>query len=315
MGTLKTSAVCTVACMTLLAGPALAAEQAAAKTNQIRIAYVAPKNPAHQPLHDALKQRQVLEKLQAFFSPLRLPRPLLIKVAGCDGVSNAWYEDDAVTLCYEYLDDIFKAARSEKRPPEVSERAALIGPFCDVVFHEMAHALFDYLQIPVFGREEDAADNVSAYVMLQFGRDEARELLAGAVYSYAIEIKLAGTGRSAEPAGPSDPKQRMHKAEVTQKLEKFADEHSTPAQRFYNYFCIAYGADPKYFAGIVEKGWLPKARAEGCEYDYEQIAFAYRTLIGPHVDPKLAKKVRSQKWLPPVKARPAYRPEAAPPQG
>lgn len=291
--------------------PALAAEQPAAKTNQIRISYVPPKNPAHQPLYEALKSRGVLEKLQAFFSPLRLPRPLLLKTEGCDGVSNAWYENDSVTLCYEYLTDIYQNAKSEQRPAEVSERAAIVGPFCDVVFHEMGHAVFDYLQIPIFGREEDAADDVSAYLMLQFGREEARELLSGAVYAYATEVKLTGAG---EKVTGGDTK-RMHQAEVTQKLEKFADEHGTPAQRLYNYFCIAYGADPKYFANVVDKGWLPKSRAEGCEYEYEQIAFAYKTLISPHVDPALARKVRSQRWLPAVKDRPAYHPGEVTPKG
>jgi hypothetical protein len=304
MRTLRSSAVsCAVACITLFAGPALASEKAPAKTNRIRIAYVPPKDPAHQPLYDDLRARGILEKLQIFFSPLRLPRPLLLKTEGCNGVSNAWYENGAVTFCYEYLDDIYKNSRSEKRPANVSERAALIGPFCDVVFHEMGHAVFDYLQIPVFGREEDAADGLSAYLMLQFGREEARELLAGAAYSYAVELKLAA----------SDPR-LIHKAELTQKIESFADQHGVPAQRLYNYFCIAYGADPKYFAGVVEKGWLPEARAEGCEFEYEQIAFAYRTLISPHVDPALAKKVRSQAWLPPIHGRPTHHPGVAPPR-
>ena len=34
----------------------------------------------------------------------------------------------------------------------------VVGPFLDTVLHEFAHALFDYLDIPVLGREEDAAD-------------------------------------------------------------------------------------------------------------------------------------------------------------
>src|SRR5262249_8741813 len=102
------------ACFVLLMvlGALLHAEHATAQTSsnlrsdRIHIAYVPPKNAAHETVFRLLKERQVLEKLQHFLSPLRLPRALRLQVEGCDGDSNAWYEDDAVTVCYEYLDDI-----------------------------------------------------------------------------------------------------------------------------------------------------------------------------------------------------------------
>jgi putative metallopeptidase DUF4344 len=287
------------------ATPALAAKgkppKSAVQTNRIRIAYVAPKNAAHQQLHDALKSAQVLEKMQAFLSPLRLPRDLLLKLEGCDGVSNAWYDEGAVTVCYEYLADIWKNANSETRPPKVSQRSAVVGPVFDVFLHEVGHALFDIFQVPILGREEDAADAVSSYVMLQFGPDESRELVKGAVYSYAADLKITdGT--------------QLANMQISQKVEKFADEHGIPAQRLYTLLCVAYGADPKNFAAAVEDKWLPTSRAEGCEFEYQQIAYAYRTLILPHVDPKLAKQVRAKTWLPAVSAKPEFRPQTAAPK-
>jgi hypothetical protein len=38
--------------------------------------------------------------------------------------------------------------------------------------HETGHAVFDLLEVPVLGREEDAADLFSAYIMLHFGKDD-----------------------------------------------------------------------------------------------------------------------------------------------
>jgi hypothetical protein len=38
------------------------------------------------------------------------------------------------------------------------------------------------------------------------------------------------------------------------------------------------------FADIVEKGFLPKERAEICSEEYSQIDFAFRTLIAPHMN-------------------------------
>jgi hypothetical protein len=81
-----------------------------AKPNQIRYKYVAPTDPSHQAIYDQIEQGRALELLQQLLSPLRLPHPLTLKVASCDGVPNAWYEDEVVTLCYELLAEILKNA-------------------------------------------------------------------------------------------------------------------------------------------------------------------------------------------------------------
>ena len=284
------SALAQAACIVLL--PALAAplEAAPAKPNRINISYVPPKDPAHQPIYQRLKDNRALEKLQEFLSPVRLPRPLLMKTEGCDGVSNAWYDEGAVTICYEYIEEMWRNAPKETTPAGVTPVDAQIGPVFDTCLHEFAHAIFDILKIPLFGREEDAADAFSAFVMLQLGKAEARRLIAGTAYAYAIEAKAA------PPA----------------KLQDFSDEHGTPAQRFYNVLCIAYGADPKFFGDLVEKGYLPKDRSEGCEGEYQQAAFAFEKLIRPHIDQGLAKKVLQRSWMPDATRAVARKPGAPP---
>ena len=64
---------------------------AASKPNRVTISYVPPKNPAHQRIYEALKERRPLEKLQEFLAPFRLPRTLKISLAGCDGEADAFY--------------------------------------------------------------------------------------------------------------------------------------------------------------------------------------------------------------------------------
>ena len=102
--------------------------------------------------------------------------------------------------------------------------------------------MFDILQVPRLGREEDAADQFSTYLMLRFEKADARRLILGSAYQYKGDL-----------AAPT----------VTMARQKFADEHGTPVQRFYNLLCMAYGADPKLFADVVTKDFLPKDRAEG----------------------------------------------------
>jgi hypothetical protein len=205
---------------------------------------------------------------------LRVPRALLLKVEGCDGESNAWYADDAVTVCYEYLEDILRNAPKETTPAGVTRTDAIVGPTLEVFLHEVGHAVFDYLSVPVLGREEDAADQFAAYVLLQFAESDARRLIYGVAYSYNIDASQPST-----------------------KKNPFADEHGLPAQRFYNVLCMAYGADSKLFADLVDKKYLPSERAEGCADEYDQVIRALNKLIGPYIDQTRAKQVRAKQWL------------------
>ena len=255
-------------------GLAVAQKSSNLRSDRIQTSYVPPKNSAHENLFRLLKERRVLEQFKGLLSALRLPRPLLLKFEGCDGVSNAWYEDDAITVCYEYIDDILQNAPKETTPAGVTRTDAIVGPTLEVFLHEAGHAVFDYLSVPVLGREEDAADQFAAYLLLQFAKSDARRLMLGVAYSYNIDASKPST-----------------------KKNPFADEHGLPAQRFYNMLCMAYGADPKLFADFVEKDYLPKERAEGCADEYEQVAFAMKKLIQPYIDQRQAKRVRAKQWL------------------
>jgi hypothetical protein len=247
-----------------------------AKTNQVRVKYELPENSAHQPIYELLTERRTLENLQELLSPFRLKWPLNIELTGCDGEADAMYSDGTISICYEYVEELQQFMPEKTTPAGINPIDALTGPFVDTVLHEFAHALFDYTDVPILGREEDAADQVSAYIYLQLGKDEAHRLIMGTVYTYLIEVQ--------DTDAPD--------------MEEYADEHSTSEQRAFNLMCIAYGADPKLFKELVVLGELPQARVEICEEEYELISYAYETLIGPHIDPKLAKKIFDQSWLP-----------------
>ena len=85
--------------------------------------------------------------------PFQLPRTLLIKVEGCDGDANAFYEYDVITVCYEYIDQLWKDIPLKPTPASVTAVDAPVGPLFDTCLHEFAHAMFDMLQLPVLGRE------------------------------------------------------------------------------------------------------------------------------------------------------------------
>lgn len=249
-----------------------------ARTNSIDIEYAEPQSAEHRDVLQLVKEARTLEKIQALLSPIRLPRRLLIKTQGCDGLSNAWYDGESVTVCYEYLDELWKNAAQETTPSGIAPIDTLIGPVVDVFLHEVGHAVFDILQVPLFGREEDAADQFSIYIMLKMEKSEARRLIMGNAYQYKGDVQ-----------SPT----------VSMPLKKFADEHGTPSQRFFNVLCLAYGADKALFADFVSRGYLPQDRAEGCDGEYAQVDFAFRRLIAPSIDLKLARSLH-KRWLAPA---------------
>ena len=61
------------------------------KTNQITFSSEPPETPAHQALYEELRDRRVLERLQEFLSPFRLPRTLKFTMTGCDGEDDAFH--------------------------------------------------------------------------------------------------------------------------------------------------------------------------------------------------------------------------------
>jgi putative metallopeptidase DUF4344 len=263
----------------LLAAPAISAKPPALAPNRIAITYVQPPNPAHQHIYELLKERRILERFKAYLSPLRLPTTLLLKFDGCNGESNAWYEESeqAVTVCYEYIDEVLRNAPDMTTAGGVTPQDAIVGPTIEVFLHEIGHALFNLLHVPILGREEDAADQVAAYLMLHLDKEDARHTVSGVAFMYGKE------------ALAQDPK-----------LKQFADVHGVSAQRHYNILCLAYGSDPKLFADVVEKGYLPESRADGCADEYKQVDYAFKTLIYPYVDEAVRKKVQPKKLLKPA---------------
>ena len=244
-----------VVAITLATLTAAVAETApTSRTHQIAIAYEKPTNLAHERLHDVLVEARVLEQVQEILSPFRLPKPLPISIESC-GKSDAryLYDEARIKICYEYIDDIWKDIPTETTPAGVTPIDAIVGPLADAFFHEFGHAIFDLHKIPVLGREEYAADTMSAMLMLFLAKGEARRLIMGAAYWYTDDLET----------------------NVTLKPKEFSSVHGTPHQRFFNLLCIAYGANHEMFGDLVERGYLPEERAEDCKSEFQQAEHAF----------------------------------------
>ena len=259
------------------------------RPNRITVTYLPPENPALQQLYDFLRQHEALESIQQILTPFRSPEDLMIKTAECKSV-NAWYRREylkpTVTICYELLKHILDSLPNENSAAGVTPADAAVGQFIWLTLHEVGHATFDILDVPIFGHAEDAADNFATYIMLQFGEGQAHRLIAGAAWAWKAYL---GDYRR-NPVIPT-------------RLSSFASDHGLPQERFYNLACLALGADRVGFADLAS--YLPPTRAQRCGFEYRILAHAFDKVITPHVDQDLAKRGLDTNWLQRLESEPA----------
>jgi len=250
---------------------------------RIHVEYQIPKNPAQQNIYDMIKQRHMLEMVRKIFSPWNLGDiDLNIRTMSCD-VSNAWYQRvgkvPTVTICYEYLQEIWDSMPEEtKAVVGATMKDAVCGQLFFAVAHELGHAMFDIFDVPVFGRQEDAADQFATYIMLQFGGEQALQLIDGAAYGYHAYIKDLST-----------------KPQVTLPLAALASDHGAPEERYFNLICAAYGYDARLFS--IQMNKIPPSRAQKCRDEYEDIKYAMHTVFWPHLDHDKVKRVLAMRWF------------------
>jgi hypothetical protein len=256
--------------------------------NWVSIIYEPPENPAFHDLYDLLRERHALESIREILSPFSSQEALTIKTAECKAI-NASYGREAfkptVTVCYELLKHILGSLPNEDNPDGLTPADAAVGQFFFVTLHEVGHAIFDILDVPMFGHQEDAADNFATYIMLQFGEGQAHRLIGGAAWSWRAYL---GDYKK-NPVVPT-------------RLSAFAGDHGLPQERFYNLICLAVGADHVGFADL--ENYLPASRAPHCSYEYQTLVRAFEKEITPHIDHEMATRVLDTNWLQALESNP-----------
>jgi hypothetical protein len=290
-----------LSCVIFRGSPAIAQMPRPQSVTGILISYVEPTDTVHRAIYDRLRKRQVLEQYKEFMSPLQLKRALSVALQGCDGKVNAWYSNGKITYCYEMVAEIESVVAKTTPFPGFKLEDAIVGAFVQILLHETSHAVFDLLDVPLFGREEDAADALAEFVLLQFGDKVARRTLTGTAFIWRAFELAENRNRT---------------------LEDYADEHGTHGQRFYNALCIAYGSDlvegTRTFNDFIENNLLPEGRRGQCANEYRHARISFERLILPHVDKALMAKVRTTEWLKPEDGTdllPPSGPPALPPDG
>jgi hypothetical protein len=202
-----------------------------------------------------LRETGTLEELARNLNALfRLPREIGIRLTEC-GEANAYYDLERyeILLCLELMDGMADVLKPQFETDEDFTNA-LAGAFIATALHEVGHALVHVLELPITGREEDAVDQLSAWLLIQAGEPDA---VLGAAATYYTDF---------------DPD-----------VEDFSGEHSLDRQRYFNHVCWVYGAAPADNEELISVWELPEARANQCEAEYAQLDRSWKRLLREHL--------------------------------
>jgi hypothetical protein len=162
-----------------------------------------------------------------------------------------------------------------KTPQQIQDGVEFVtGNVLFVLGHETGHALISVFEIPVIGREEDAADALATVVSLKMANSFADRVVVNAARGWFL----------------SDQRDRK---EGTPNV--FYDEHGMDLQRAYNIVCLLVGGAPDKFKNLASEVKLPKERQDTCRFDFSNASWSWEQVLKPHMrkpeDPKTTIKV------------------------
>jgi len=225
--------------------------------------YAANVSAQHQALDAQLRRSGFLERLAWASSQLfDTPRPIALSVGEC-GTANAFYRSlpdgrGQVVLCYELLTQLEIERREAVRRGARLPNNIVGGAVAFILMHEIGHALVHQLNIPTLGGEEDAADAIAAYVLLNMpnGNDN---WLQGALWFF-------------------------NKAERVYSRAHYSAVHSLHPQRQATIACLAFGKDAQRFLAYA-RGLVSAERGRGCAREYQRVAATLQQQFGARFRP------------------------------
>ncbi len=231
--------------------------------------FIEPKSPQNKEILDAVKKD--VEKVIALLNE-RLALPHDISVIFSDdpkgplyspgvltGFSVAGEKGRLIAFPYEFVEhigDVLVFGGFEGK--ELNE--AVVDSTLFALVHEMSHALIDVFELPVLGRDEDAADSGSAIFLTSL--EDGAQIVHNAVQFWRLR------GQALD----------LHDL-------SFADEHGLDTQRAYNLVCWIYGRSVTKNAFLEHE--LPTSRRARCPMEYSQLARSWDKVLKEHLRKKL----------------------------
>jgi len=164
-----------------------------------------------------------------------------------------------VALCLGFSGLAQAAGLSKQAFAEQRRFAANNAMF--VLYHEVAHLLIDQLDLPVLGREEDVADNMASWMLLNQGTARSEQALNDAVRGWFLSGVAYDSGGSERD---------------------YAAAYMLDKQRAYQIVCMMVGKDAANFTTVADSYHLPYDRRQSCRWDYETVDRSLKGLLDRH---------------------------------
>lgn len=161
-------------------------------------------------------------------------------------------------LCVTWLSGLAQAQELSKAERLEIRRFAYNNSLF-VLYHEVAHLIFDQLELPILGREEDAADNMATWTLLNRRTAATERALADAAQGWIL------SGIAYDSGGDDS---------------DYAAGHSLDKQRAYQIVCLMVGMDETAFRPIANEYRMDRDRQDSCYWDYETVDRAFKKLLG-----------------------------------
>lgn len=127
-----------------------------------------------------------------------------------------------------------------------------------VMLHELGHAIFNELGVPVLTNEETMADSFASIFVTQHIYDYAPQILTDRAKSWIYEDS---------EVSPSD--------------YDFKGEHDLDIRRAYQTLCVLYGADPAEFADDVAFADISQRDLDDCSDSVPDQIDAWASVVTP----------------------------------
>jgi hypothetical protein len=234
-----------------------------AASGVIRVVYDQPSTQAGAQAREILKLGGTDGVAKGFTHSFKLPKDVTIHVVDAFEGPNYNPATRTITLSYGFTEYVAKLLLANfpalhRDQSELGREWAAVDGF--ILVHEFGHALIDLYQLPVLGKEEDAADALAAVFMTRFVTNGSQYAFDAAKFFDALSARQRNLA-------PSD----------------YWDAHSLDKQRAYSIVCWIAGANSNDFNVIEKAGILSPSRLQSCPSEYQQRVRSWLTLLKPHV--------------------------------
>lgn len=234
--------------------------------NQARVFYDKATNNKETLAKKELAKSGVAEEVVVFINEkFKLAQPLNFRFGGQDG---PLFDSsiNSVLIPYSFLDEVkLRFKRAKYSQSGVSVLDASLDSVMHTLFHELAHALIFMHDIPVLGKEEDAADGLANILLIEFF-DEGAEIAISAADLFDLESEDIVEFEEAD----------------------FWGEHSLDLQRYFSTLCYVYGSEPSKYATLIQDSGFSEQRAEHCISDYANSLRSWLVLLKPYTKNNVA---------------------------